>query len=110
MKWTMLLIVFCLLSIAAVSTSSAAVYLVCAPQSNVDRYEIERNGTVVMTSQSPDPSGTYGFKHDVTSLADGTYTYRAKACNLWGCSDFSSPLVFTKALPGAPQGLMLLGE
>lgn len=87
-----------------------SVYLVCAPQQNVDRYEVERNGTVITTTQPSDVSGTYGTKVDLTTLADGTYTYRLKACNVWGCSAFSNPFGFSKATCGAPQGLMLLGE
>ena len=87
-----------------------AVYLVCSPQSNVDRYEVEQNGVVVSTTQLPDASGTYGTKVDLTTLADGTYTYRLKACNAWGCSAFSNPLGFVKAVCGAPQALQLLGE
>ena len=110
MKCFKLLTVFFLLSIAVASTGFAAVYLVCAPQSNVDRYEIERNGTVVTTNQPPDPTGTYGFKYDLTSLSDGTYTYRAKACNVWGCSAYSSPFGFVKQTCGAPQTLQLLSE
>jgi len=111
MKKTCISILCCIaLLFALSSTSVAAVYLTCSPQVNVDRYEIERNGAVVTTTQIPDPTGTYGFKYDLTALADGTYTYRAKACNVWGCSAYSLPFGFVKGTCGAPQTLKLLSE
>ena len=111
MKRMCISVLACIALLFALSLpAGAAVYLVCDPQSNVERYEIERNGTVVTTTQAPDPSGTYGFKHDITALADGTYTFRAKACNVWGCSAYSLPFGFVKSVCGAPQTLKLLSE
>jgi len=77
-------------------------FLVCDPQAGAEQYVLEINGTdgAIFTAQ---PDGS--MKYDLAGLADGTYTVRAKAGNIWGWSEYSLPFEFTKAVPGAPSGL-----
>lgn len=66
---------------------------------NVDSYEVEIDGTVVSTVFNPE--------YDLTSLADGAYTARIRAHNMWGWSDFSLPFDFEKSVPSTPVGIAL---
>ena len=45
------------------------------------------------------------------ALADGDYTFLARACNLWGeCSSPSDPFEHTKVTPGKPATPSLVAE
>lgn len=99
----------CLALIGLASVASANPFLVCNPppaSAEVDNYQIELNGTVV-ADVLPDASGQYGFKFDLSGLADGSFTAKARAHNVWGWSNFSDPFDFTKSVPGAPAGIRL---
>ena len=104
MKWFTKMAIFYLLLIGFVSTSFASPFLVCDPYDpvhEVDLFQVELNGQIVADVQ-PDGTGQYGFKYDLSGLADGSYTARARAHNLWGWSDFSLPFDFVKSVPPAP--------
>ena len=109
MKKLMLLGMFCLVLIAFASVGFAAPFLVsdpAAPADNVDLYQLELNGTVV-GDFPPDASGTYGLKYDLSGLADGSYTARARVHNVWGWSNFSVPFDFEKGVPGEVVNIRL---
>jgi hypothetical protein len=96
--------IFCLALIALASPTVASPFLVCDPYDasvGVDLFQLELNGQVIADVQV-DASGQYGFKFDLSGLADGSYTARARARNLWGWSNFSDPFDFVKSVPPAP--------
>jgi len=82
-------------------------FLVCDPQTGVTMYDMETNGTVT-EDFTAEPDGS--AKIDLAGLANGDYTVRLRAKNEWGVSDWSLPLDFTKAVPGAPSRLRVSGE
>ena len=66
---------------------SAGPFLVCdayPSTAQVDLYQVELNGQVVPVE--PDPTGQCGFKYDLASKPDGSYTVRARAHNSKGWS------------------------
>jgi len=108
-KMMLAMILFCFLLIGLASVVSANPFLVCDPppaSEEVDNYQVELNGTVV-ADVPPDASGQYGFKFDLSGLADGSFTAKARAHNVWGWSNFSDPFDFTKSVPGAPANIRL---
>ena len=91
-----------MLLIGFASISFAAPFLAWdanPPSQNVDMYQVELNGTVV--------SDVTDVKYDLSGLADGSYTARVRAHNVWGWSNFSVPFDFDKQVPGAPTGVGL---
>ena len=81
----------------------AAPFLVCDPEPNVDSCVVEVNGT-----EFPTP---YPLHYDLVGITAGDHTIRVKFVNaLWGDSDWSSPLDFTRPSLGVPSGLGLSDE
>lgn len=61
--------------------------------------------TYNVSKVTPDATGTYAFKVDITAIPEGTYTVTYKACtNLWGCSANSTALTFTRPKLSQPGG------
>ena len=102
MKKTLMIMAFMLLA----STSFAAPFLVCDPQSGVVGYEITGLGEPVSYIAQPDGS----LKYDLSSVNSGTYTLTVAACNMWGCSAATAADPFTKAVPSAPAGLRIVAD
>lgn len=84
----------------AINTSYASPFLVSDPHpdATVDRYEIEVNGTREVAAWEYVGAETR-IKHDWAGYADGAYTVRARAGNVWGWSSWSDPFSFAKARP-----------
>ena len=80
----------------AASPVSAQPFLVCdsyTSTTQVDLYQVELNGQVIPVQ--PDQTGQHGFKYDLASKPDGSYTARARAHNANGWSFWSSPYSFS---------------
>ena len=98
--FTVLLIMGLALSPVAVH---AAPFLVCTAESNVDSCVIEVDGV-----EFPTP---YPLHYDLVGITSGDHTVRVKFVNtLWGGSEWSDPLDFTRPLLGVPYGLGLSVE
>ena len=101
-----------ILILLATPVLAAGPYLVCDPQPNIDYYIVTGLPAPIDGSRiTPDASGVYGFKLDITTLpVGGPYTARAKACiTTWGCSDDSLPFVFSRpASPSLPANIKLV--
>jgi hypothetical protein len=72
--------------------------------SAVDKFQVEivdSNNVIVAN-----PEVTVG-EWVIVSLPNGNYVARVRAGNIWGWSDYSDPLDFTKVLPDAPQNIRL---
>lgn len=80
----------------------AAPFLICDPQAEVTKYVIEMNGSE-FPEFAAEPDGS--MKYDLSGLAEGSYTVRAKAGNLWGWSAYSAPFVFNVTIPSAPSNV-----
>lgn len=91
----------------SISTVFAAPFLVCDPNPGATKIILEIN-----TVEIPEfPAETDGsLRHDLAGLAEGPFTIRAKAGNVWGWSDWSLPLADTKAIPNASSGLRVSSE
>ncbi|MCE5334368.1 MAG: hypothetical protein LLG06_07230, partial [Desulfobacteraceae bacterium] len=95
-----------LIATTATIAIAAGPYLVTDPVSGATSYTVTGLPTsIAATSLTPDSTGKYGAKLDISSIPAGTYTVSATACitdSTWGqvCSAASSPFVFTR--PGAP--------
>jgi hypothetical protein len=100
MKKLLLVMAFMLLA----STSFAAPFLVCDPQSGVVGYEITGLGEPVSFVAQPDGS----LKYDLASLPNGSYSGSVAACNMWGCGPATAIAPFVKAVPLAPAGVRLV--
>jgi hypothetical protein len=81
-----------------------AVYLVTNAMTNVTKYEVTVDGTVVAPAAAPQADGS--LRYDVTSLPSGNHTCGVRAGNLWGWSALVQ-LVFNKAFPADPTNLRL---
>lgn len=91
----------------SVSAVFAAPFLVCDPQPSAEKYILEING--VQTAEfSAQMDGS--VRYDLVGLVEGDFTIKAKVGNIWGWSDWSLPLVDTKALPQGPTGLRVSSE
>jgi hypothetical protein len=92
----------------------ASPFLVCDPQpgQEVDYYVVTGLTGADGSHVAKDTTGTYGFKLDLSALAAGTYTVRAKACNdSWGvCSADSSPFVFSRPSTLTAPGVFRLSK
>ena len=104
------LFVLAMLLLAPVVASAAGPYLVADPMTGVSYFVVTGlpaaiDGTHIL----PDATNIYAFKLDLATLANGTYTVKAKACTSIGrCSADSSPFVFTfDPVPGIPQNIRL---
>ena len=95
-----------LIVLLSFTIASAAPFLVCDPQADVDYYKIYSNGQLVADNVAPDQSGTFGFKYDLQGLTPGSYEWTAEACNAWGCSSLSDPYISPTVL-SPPESLRL---
>lgn len=79
------------------------------PKSEVDYYQLQLDGQTIKVDPefNPDPGDQVRMKYDVTNVSSGNHTAAVSACNVWGCSPFSDPFLFTKVLPGIPSGIGL---
>lgn len=102
-KTSLFLLVFLLIPVFVF----AAPFLVCDPQTGVDKYILEIN-TVEMPELAAEPDGS--IRYDLAGIAEGDFIIRAKAGNIWGWSTYSDPLSFTKTLPQTPMGLRVSSE
>ena len=102
MKKLILIAVICLLS----TTSFAAPFLVCDPQSGVVGYEITGLGDKITFIAQQDGS----LRYDLASIQSGTYNLTVAACNMWGSSAATAADPFTKAVPSAPAGLRIVAD
>ncbi len=87
-----------------------AKYITCDDSNeDINKYEISIDN---VATQVPASSGaTPGSKHiwfDLTPVAEGTHSVKARAGNDWGWSDWTPDLPFTKVLPSIPSGLELV--
>ena len=126
MKKLVLLTVFCCLVIAP-SWALCAPYLTCAKDTNATEYDVWLDGATVATNVTPTQGWSWNGKLYRTNpppgatevhvlldcasvtIVEGAHKLEASAKNQWGVS-VKSPLDFLKSLPGAPQGVGLLGE
>ncbi|MHA2068614.1 MAG: fibronectin type III domain-containing protein [Candidatus Thorarchaeota archaeon] len=102
MKFVKVLIVCCLIFIGSVSLAFAEVRLTWDESPaiyNVDLYQVELDGQVV--------ADVVPNTFTLVNISDGPHTARVRAHNVWGWSEFSDPLDFTKALPAVPQNIRL---
>ena len=86
------------------ATSRAAPFLICDPQTEVTEYIIDINGTE-LSAFSAEADGS--MRYDLQGLAEGSYTVKAKAGNLWGWSAFSDPFVFNVTIPLQPSNVKI---
>ena len=96
-----------ILVFAFVSSVFAAPFLVCDPQTGVEKYILEINA-VEIPEFAAEPDGS--IRYDLAGLAEGAFTVRCKAGNVWGWSAYSVPLDFTKALPQNPMNLRVSSD
>lgn len=96
-----------ILIFAFVGTAFAVPFLVCDPQTDTDKYILEIN-TVEMPPLTAEADGS--IRYDLAGIAEGDFIARLKAGNIWGWSNYSDPLDFTKALPQTPMGLRVSSE
>jgi hypothetical protein len=76
-------------------------------EEGVTHYKINGLGNEIMLGA--DPTGEHGFRYELTGLATGSYTVKAKACNQWGCGDDSDPFVFQRPQrPAKPGGVGII--
>jgi hypothetical protein len=91
-------------------TCQAAPFLVSDPPTDGADYYVITSLTGLDTSNVPkDPTGQYGVKVDLATLAPGTYSILAKACySIWGVCSAEVPFEFTKPSTSTiPAGLRL---
>ena len=86
------------------ATGSAEPFLTCDDDPSVTSYVMELDGVVYPDS----PAVTGHAWIDMQAVPDGDHTVRLRAKNVWGTSDYSLPLVFTKRVPGVPTGKRLV--
>lgn len=89
-------------------SAAASPFLVCDPPAageQITHYEIYQDGALIAATSGTEPDAS--LKYDLDGVAAGQYEFTAKACNTWGCSDFSNP---TQSPPAAsaPAGLDLI--
>lgn len=77
------------------------------PEDEVNYYQVDMDGTVTEQQPESDGQGQVRLRLDVTGVTQGSHSVRISACNEWGCSEFSDPFVFKKALPSVPSGIGL---
>jgi len=82
----------------------AAPFLVCDSQLDVDEYIVVFDGTEEVVPYND--AGGYVVLKDLAGITEGDHNVSVKAKNIWGESS-EVPFVFTKALPGIPQGTRL---
>ena len=69
----------------------SAPFLVCDPVTDAETIEVMIDSTPTIVQGNT-------IRIDLASLATGSHTARAKACNMWGCGE-ESTLNFTKSIP-----------
>jgi len=84
MKKTVLLLVVCFLPAICLANP----FLVCDPVDGVVDYEIYKDG-IKIGGVPAQADGS--LLYDLQGITPGQYTWTAKACNEWGCSDLSDP-------------------
>lgn len=105
MKKLLFILVFVL--VFSVSTVLAAPFLVCDPNPEATKIILEINAVEIPEF----PTETDGsLRYDLAGLAEGDFTIRAKAGNIWGWSDWSVPFDDTKATPSPFSGLRVSSE
>ena len=77
------------------------------PAAEVEYYQVDLDGNISQVDPMIDGDQAF-LKMDVTNVSLGQHTVAISACNLWGCSAFADPFVFTKVLPGVPSGIGLV--
>lgn len=86
----------------------ASPFLVCDPQSDVEHYEVFKDGILLDANVQPDSTGQYGFKYDLQGITPAQYEFTVKACNTaWGCSPLSDPYV-SPSPANKPSGLEMI--
>lgn len=87
-----------------------AKYLVCDPPSPAEDVKYYTLVGLPGNPQAPiDPTGTYGFKYDLSYLSPGTYSLMVSACNDWACS-LEVPFDFARPEdPSSPSNLRIVG-
>ncbi len=86
-----------------IGMADAAPFLVCDAEPNVDSCVVEVDGV-----EFPTP---YPLHYDLAGIATGNHTVRARFVNaLWGASEWSDPLDFTRPSLGVPSGLGLSAD
>ena len=79
------------------------------PAGDVTKFQVTYDGT---TTEVPYIETVFDGQikavlKDLTGIPMGAHDIKASACNIWGCSNDSVPLEFTKELPGVPSGVGL---
>jgi len=78
-------------------TAIAGPFLVCDPNADTDTYEVYIDGVLAKADIQAQADGS--LKFDLAGIVPGQYTWTAKACNIWGCSDQSNPYTSPQATP-----------
>jgi len=86
-----------LILLLSASVTFAGPFLVCDPNSDTDTYEVYKDGVLLAANIPAQSDGS--LKYDLVSVSPGQYTWTAKACNIWGCSDQSNPYTSPQATP-----------
>ena len=87
---------------------NAAPYLVCGPQTGVEVYILDIDGTET-GEIAAEVDGS--IHYDVGALANmGNHVIKAKVGNIWGWSDYSIPFSFDANAPGVPSGFGFSAE
>jgi len=86
-------------------------FLVCDPQTDVTFYRVAIDGQEPIESPAQDlGDGTVRLYYDLDSIAVGSHIVQVAAHNEWGCSNYSDPFDFTKAIPETPLNLRVSSE
>ena len=100
---------FVLLAMLWAGAALANPFLVCDEPDGATPEWYELDGLDWLMDQYPaEPDGT--MRIDLVDTPPGVpHTVRARACNIWGCSDWSASLNFTRATEacGVPMGLRI---
>jgi len=98
---------FFLLLLLLPSLVFASPFLICDPNPGAEKVILEING-VEIPEFPAEVDGS--LRYDLVGLAEGAFTIRAKAGNVWGWTEWSDPLSDTKATPNAFGGLRVSSE
>jgi hypothetical protein len=102
----LLFLVVCFVLVAPMA--HAAPFLISDPMplsDAVTSFQLFFDGGAAIVSP---PDATRAIRYDLVGLSNGNHTVVARACNEWGCSVDSVPLVFVKGVPVAPVRLRLV--
>ena len=107
MKTIAFIISICLMALLLPVLAFGAPFLICDPNPGAEKIILEIN-SVEMPEFAAETDGS--LRYDLAGIAEGDFTIRAKAGNIWGWSEYSVPFNFTKSLPQAPMGLRVSGQ